>query len=216
MEKELRQVYRKYKAQLLPIALIFSSFFIIFRIALPQWSEISDVSRQIDKKEEAVADLEKTITLLQTTPSDVIDRNFEITTTALPPEKNVALMFTMLNGAANKADVKLQGFNLRVGDIFDTQKDVKSEKSIEGIPYLNVTIQAEGSNENLKVFAENLYKSLPLIELTRVAIDKGLGSFDVNFFFKPYDTIPAAFLNKIDNITPEEAELLKQLEGWMP
>lgn len=216
MEKELRIIYRKYKQQLLPIALLFASFFIIFRIALPQWSEMGEVRRQIDKRQETVADLQNSLALLQTIPVTTIDRNFEVATTALPPEKDVALMFTMLNSAANKANVELQGFNLRVGDIFDTENEIKSERSIDGLPYLNVTIQAEGDNADLKAFADNLYEGLPLIELTRVSIDKGLGSYDVNFFFKPFDTIPVAFLNKIENLTTEEAALLKQLEEWLP
>lgn len=216
MEKELRAVYKKYKQQLLPITLLFASFFIIFRVALPQWSEISEVQRQIDKKEQTVEDLQNSLSLLQSTPVAIIDRNFEVATTALPPQKDVALMFTMLNSAANKANVELQGFNLRVGDIFDTENEVKGERSIDGIPYLNVTIQAEGDNENLKAFAENLYQSLPLVELTKVSIDRGLGSYDVNFFFKPFESIPANFINKIQSLTPEETTLLQQLEGWMP
>lgn len=216
MEKELRQIYRKYKQQLLPAALVFAAFFILFRIALPQLSEISAVNQQIDKKEQNIADLQNSLTLLQTIPINTIDRDFEVATTALPAEKNVALMFTMLNSAANKADVSLQGFSLKVGDIFDTKKELTGEKSIDGLPYLSVTIQAEGNNSDLKNFAENLYQSLPLVELTRVSIDKGLGSYDVNFFFKPYDVLPTALLNNVESLTPREANLLKQLDAWFP
>ncbi len=215
MEKELRQIYKKYKEQLLPVALIFASFFILFRIALPQLSEISLINQQIEKKSGAVGNLQNSLTLIQTTPKEVLDRNFTVATTALPPQKDVALMFTMLNSAANRADVRLQGFSLRVGDIYDTGKKIGSNKSIEGLPYLTVTIQAEGSNNNLKKFAENLYQSLPLVELTRIGIDKGLGSYDVKFFFKPYDVLPTALLNDVKALTPSEANLLNQLDGWM-
>lgn len=214
MEKELRQIYKKYKEQLLPVALIFAAFFVFFRIALPQMSEISVVKQQIEKKTKDIEALRSTLSLIQSTPVGVIDNNFAITTTALPPQKDVALMFTMLNSAANKADVKLQGFSLKVGDIFDTKKKVSAEKSIEGLPYLSVSIQAEGSNENLKRFAENLYQSLPLVEITKVSIDKGLGSYDVDFFFKPYDVLPNALLNEVKSLTPQQTLLLKQLEDW--
>ena len=94
--KELELIYRKRKKQLLPLIFGFASFFVFFRIVMPQWSDIQDVQSLLTSKSTTVDAKEQSVTLLNSLPQSVVDENYEVITTALPLQKDVVLIYAEL------------------------------------------------------------------------------------------------------------------------
>lgn len=215
--RELELIYRKHKKQLLPLIFGFVSVFVFFRIIMPQWSDIRDVQQLLTTKSDTVNAKDATVTLLNSLPQEEVDNNYTLVTTALPLQKDVVLIFSELNDAANKADVKLGGFTVKVGGIYSTSKNIaqSTDKSINGIPYLRILINISGKNDNLRKFADVLYRSIPIVEIKNVDITKNDARYDVNFYFKPIALkAPSADSTTLTNLTSLEASQLKELKSW--
>lgn len=186
--KELELIYRKRKKQLLPLIFGFASFFVFFRIVMPQWSDIQDVQSLLTSKSTTVDAKEQSVTLLNSLPQSVVDENYEVITTALPLQKDVVLIYAELNKAAERSGVKLGGFSIKVGGIYAEKAKNKAQptsKAVNGIPFLNILVNAEGENTSLRKFAQELYKSIPLVDIKAIDLAKSDARLDVNFYYKP-------------------------------
>lgn len=212
--QELNFIYKKHKNQLIPAVLFLAAFFVIFRIILPQLSDISNVNEEISNKNKSIETLKSALNILQGTPDEVIDENYELVTTALPVEKDIILIFNELNSAAQKASVKLGGFSLKVGGVYSKQRTTFAGKTISGIPYLNILVKATGDTDKLKEFADVMYKSIPLIEIKKVDINKKDAQYESNFFFNPVAIRSNKANSQLTQLDASENSLLKQLEHF--
>lgn len=213
MEKDFKTIYAKHRKQLLPLALLMASFFIIFRVIMPQISDIQDFLSQMDQKSQETDLLGSDLSMLQSMSDATVDQNYALVTTALPTTKDIVLIFTELNNTASKVNVKLGSFSVKVGGIYAVSKvaDV-SQRAIDGVPYLNIVVNASGDSTALKNFADALYKSMPVVEIKNIEIDQTSGNFDVNFFFMP---ITVSNSNTgLKQLTSGETTMLQTLQSW--
>lgn len=212
--QELNFIYKKHKNRLVPAILFLAAFFVIFRIILPQWSDINNVNEELAKKNKSIEALTQTLNVLSVTPDEVVNRNYELVTTALPIEKDIILIFNELNTASQKASVKLGGFSLKVGGVYSKQKLPVVGKTISGIPYLNILVKASGEPEKLKDFASIMNKSIPLIEIKTIDISRKDAQYDSNFFFNPIALRSKNINLPLTQLDAGEALLLKQLSEF--
>ncbi len=214
--KELDFIYRKHKKKILPLIFGFVSVFVFFRIIIPQWSDITDVQSLLTTKNKVVEAKGATVDLLNSLSQENVDSDYALATTALPNQKDIVLIFSELSDAASKSNVKLGGFSLKVGGIYTTTKNAKSaDKSINGIPYLNILVNVSGKNDNLRKFADVIYKSMPVVEIKSIDITKSDARYDVNFYFKPVALkAPNADSTALTSLTPLQASQLKELKSW--
>lgn len=215
--KELEAIYRKRKKQLLPLVFGFATFFVIFRVVMPQWTDIQDVQSLLTSKGETVDAKEETLRVLNSIPTEQVEDNYKLITTALPLQKDVILIFNELDNASARANVKLGGFSIKVGGIYSAEapKAVSELKSISGVPYLSILVAVSGQSEGLKSFADELYKSIPLVEITSVDIKKNDARYEVNFYFKPVALKPQnAEMVALKPLTSVENEQIQTLKSW--
>ena len=212
--QELNFIYKKHKNPLVPAVLFLAAFFVIFRIILPQWSDIKNVNEEISRKNKSVEALASTLSVLLLTPDEVVNKNYELVTTALPIEKDIILIFNELNTASQKASVKLGGFSLKVGGVYSKQKLPVAGKTISGITYLNILVKASGETEKLKDFASVMHKSIPLIEIKTIDISRKDAQYDSNFFFNPVALRSTKTNLPLTQLDASETLLLKQLSEF--
>ncbi len=214
--KELEAIYRKRKKQLIPLIFGFASFFVLFRIILPQWTDISDALELISTKNSTIDAKEKSLLLLNSLSQEKVDDDFKVVTKALPLQKDIVLIYDELNTVAGKTNVKLGGFSVKLGGVYDAQtKKQKAEREINGVPFLNILVSVSGPNENVRAFAEKMYESAPLVEIKEVDIGKNDARYDVYFFFKPIAIRPTnADKIALEDLTVNEKKQLETLRSW--
>lgn len=207
---ELRQIYRRRKQQLLPLALGFATFFVLFRVVLPQWSDISDAQALLTTKSSTIAAKEASLNLLRSLPDEKVNSDFELATTALPLKKDIVLIYNQLNSVASRVKVQLGGFSVRIGGIYETEKAKPARATVGGIPGINILVSVSGENENIRKFASELYKSIPLVQINDIDVGNKDARYDVVFYYKPIVVLP----KNVDTaaLTPLNAVEEKQLE----
>lgn len=207
MEALVRLYYQKYKKNLIPVTLIFASLFMIFRIALPQFSGINQTRSQIDAKEQELTTAQQTLSTINALSAE-IDENIENVQTALPVEKDITLIFSALTSAAEKADVTLSDYSIKVGNIFE--KETKPARKATGTPEVtvNATIRASDS-ASLLSFSKEMYDVLPLAEVRNVRIVENEANLEMRFFYKPVDVAALSRVEHVAPLTPQEQAMLE-------
>lgn len=215
--KELLHIYKKRKQQLVPLVFGFAAIFVIFRIVMPQISDIQNALTLITEKEAEIKAKEESISLLSSIPNETVDGDFGLVTTALPIQKDIILIFEELNTVANESNVQLGGYSVKVGGIYDSGKmPKKNERVIAGVPFLNILVNVTGESSDVIQFAETLYKSIPLVEIKSVDIGRGNARYDVNFFYKPVAIRPnVAETQALEPLTPAENAQLAELREYL-
>lgn len=213
---ELEIIYKKRKQQILPLVFGFAAFFVLFRVILPQWSDIQEVQQLLVSKSDSVSAKEASVTLLNSLSQETVDGNYNLVTTALPIQKDIVLIFTELSEAADTTGVILGGFSVKVGGVYSATKTVSpAEKSISGVPFLNIVISITGQPDNLKQFAKTLYNSIPLVEIKSIDIGKKDARYDVNFYYKPIALRPAGSdSTPLTGLSAQENAQIQQLKSW--
>lgn len=214
---ELEKIYRKRKQQILPIVFGFAAVFVFFRVIFPQWADIQEATTAMNTKGDEVKAKEATYTFLNSIPNEVVDQNFTTVTTALPTQKDIVLIYSELNNAASSVGVKLGGFNVKIGGIYSAAKapTTSTERTINGIPFINILVNISGSGESLRTFSDKLYESVPVVEIKSVDIGKNDARYDVNFYYKPVVLRPQTVSTKpLEPLSGQDVKLLEQLEGW--
>lgn len=214
--KELQLIYRKRKQQLLPLIFGFASIFILFRIVLPQWTDIQNVLQLITTKNSTIKAKEASVLLLNSLPTEGVDADFNSITTALPLQKDIILIFEELNNAASETDVDLGGFSVKVGGIYSAASgQQKKEKAVTGVPYLNILVSVSGENAKVRLFAKKLYQSMPLVEIESLDVGRNDARYEVKFYYKPVSIRPTkADTVALEPLTNTEIETLKTLRSW--
>lgn len=213
MEKELRIYYAKYKPWILPVALFSISFFIVFRIIVPQLSSISDTKGSISQKHDELDRLTTTYQTLSSQDPAIGDNELATVNQALPTVKDIAGIFTTILSSASTAGVSLDGFSINVGGIYG--KAAVERVSSGAFPFLSMEIKINSNRASqFTDFANILQKKLPLSEIKTFDLNRSSGSVLVNFFYKPTDLALISKQDKIGPLTPQQQKLLQTLDSY--
>ena len=211
--KELSPYYLKYKKFLLPAALIFLIFFLVFRVILPQLSSIGDLNQEIFDKNQKNASLQNSLSAISNQNQDTLSSDLDTATQALPTSKNIAFIFDALSAAATAAGTDLKEFSLKVGGLYGRAEKVSSNNV--GVPTVDVIVRIGGADAtSIAQFTKEIQQRLPLAEVKTIDATGSLSTLEVSFFYKPLDLF---LLSKKENVAPisqADLNLLSQLKGW--
>src|SRR3990167_1321002 len=214
MKQKLSQIYTKYKNQILQAFFVFLSLFIVFRVILPQISVISEAGHTIEAKREELETLTNSIRVIENTNDDAISQDLAISTDALPTSKDIVKIFSALTSAARASNTELREFSLVVGRVFG-KTDLDSQSSAIGVPELSVVAREVSPDaSDLIQFAQKLNQTLPLAEIKKIDAGNNLGTFNINFYYKPLDLSLISKNDKVLPLSQADRNLLNQLAGW--
>lgn len=210
---KLKIVFTNYKKYLIPLGVIMGVLLLIFLVIIPQTTTIIDKLQLIDIQKEELETLNSSLTTVQSINDEELDSDFNLVTKALPPEKNVELIFTALSDAAANSGTQLEDFSVELGGIYG--KSVAGSTKTVGSPTIQVSAHiAGGDARSVNEFMKELAHTLPLSETTKLDITGGSGSYKINFFFKPIDVSNVANNYSVKPFSEQQKKLLEQLRGW--
>lgn len=210
--EELKRYYVKYKKQILPLVFLSLSFFLIFRVILPQTSAISESNQLISSKTSQIDTLQKTLSVVSSQNDSLIEEQMDTATKALPGIKNIAIIFEALTSAAAASGSELREFSLKVGGVYG--RAAKVTGFVKGVPSISVTARISGTPFDLIKFSKEAQERLPLAEVKALDTSKDTGTFEIDFFYKPYDIAAIAKQEKVSSLTQVDLNLLTQLKEW--
>ncbi len=210
--KELQGYYLKYKKQILPIAFIMLSVFIIFAVIMPQISSISDTKAEVQDQTDEFNTLSETLRTVSTVTQADTESNLQLANRALPNTKDISIIFTALNSAATESDAELRDFSLKIGGLFG-----KAEKTagVKGIPSIDVIANIYSATPSSFVkFSQKVQAKLPLSEVKKIDISGDKAKFELSFYYKPYDLAALARKGTVAPLSTADQNLLNQIMQW--
>ncbi|PIT89381.1 MAG: hypothetical protein COU27_00600 [Candidatus Levybacteria bacterium CG10_big_fil_rev_8_21_14_0_10_36_7] len=216
MDQKITIYIKKNKEYIIPLILLLSSFFIVIFIIFPQFSSISDLTRQLDAKKTSLEELGVGLTFLNSLNEDALDSDFSTAIEALPGSKEISQIFSALSASSLESGADLIGFSLKVGDVYSSESKVQPTV-VGGVPGLNVLVKVSADNASQIVnFGKEVQQKLPLAEVKALDIALNQGSYEINFYYKAYNLAAISKQDKIAPLSKEERDLLDKLREWKP
>ena len=199
-------LYDKYKDYLLPLGIVFVCFILFAKIIIPQINNSSETRIQAKMEKEKLLVLRNNLRLISDLNEGNLDSQLLITSDALPPGKDFAGVLNAVSFAASKTGVFLGDYEFQVGDLS------KSTSSGGIFPSLQLVLTVQGGVNATVKFVEELYKSVPVSQVTSVKINLGRSVITAVFYYKPfppaaYDSQPMREVSRDDLTTIENISL---------
>jgi len=140
--------------------------------------------------------------------SSVLDSQFAVVSSALPPNKDFAGIITGVSAAAQRAGVGLNDFEFQVGDLREI-----SASSME-YPFLTTKLNIQSSYQQSANFITELFKSFPLAEIVDVSLSGRSTEVSVVFYYKPMPEIEVDNYKPVKILTKENLDLINELLTW--
>lgn len=202
----LEEFYKQHKNYLIPIATIVACFILILEVTIPQISSLSDRQRQVQEEKSKLQILNDNFNIISSLNDSNLDNQLRLAVNALPVEKNFAGVLNAVNTASGKSGVFLGDYEFQVGDLSKVAPG-------KGVPTLSLSLQMSGGLEVVSRFLAEIYKTLPVSEITNIQSTKTSSSVSLVFYYKPFSnavnvTIP------MKNLSKNYIDTLKNLSSW--
>jgi hypothetical protein len=201
----LKTLYRENKDFLVPIFAILASIIIIIFFIIPQFNGFIAKQNQIQTEEDKLANLNQSLSVLNSTSDTVLDNDISKTSIALPASKDFASILNAISNAASVSNVSLGDFEFSIGDV----SGVASSGSI--VPSLKISLNNSGSTQSVINFLSQLDKSAPISEVTSVKSAGNFSSIDVDFYYKPFPPKGLTNPGNIHAISPANQSLIDNI-----
>ncbi|HVT01048.1 MAG TPA: hypothetical protein VHE53_02320 [Patescibacteria group bacterium] len=212
--KELTPYYIKYKHFILPTVFIMLSFFILFRVIMPQVTSIASANQDIETKNNDVQNLQTSLSALSNSDDSAINDDLDIVTKALPVSKNITQIFEALSSAAGGAGVDLKEYSLKVGGIYGRAEKV-AQTGVRGVPTVDVDVKVSGASPRQIVdFTKQIQERLPLSEVKQINSTGNSATLEVSFFYKPLDLTLVSRQDNVPGVNQNDLTLINQLKDW--
>lgn len=165
--------------------------------------EVDVLSTEISQQEQALASL---VAYGGSKAGDL-----EIVNTALPSEKNASLIYGKISQAAATYAVTIDSFSVDVGEVYVSDAEGGRD---EAVSQLSVTLNITSpSVANTQQFVKELYRSLPLSEITSLKLSDGKGEVTLSFFYKGEPDIASGSAS-ITPLTAREQAVFQEISTW--
>lgn len=202
----LQEFYNKNKDYLIPIVTIIVCFFLLVLVTIPQIGFLSGRQREISLEKIKLATLNNNLNILSNLDDSTLNSQFELAVSALPIEKDFESVLNAINLAASKTGIFLGDFEFQVGDL----SKISPGKIA---PSLQLTLLINGGVSGAVSFVNELYRSLPLSEVSNIQVSNKNSTVLINFYYKPFAGVSDNTL-PLSKISKPQSDTLKEISSW--
>lgn len=202
----LEEFYKRHKNYLIPIATIVVCFILILEVTIPQISSLSDRQRQVQEEKSKLQILNDNFNIVSSLNDSNLDNELRLAVIALPVDKNFSGVINAVNIASGKAGVFLGDYEFQVGDLSKVTPG-------KGTPTLSLSLQISGGPEVVSRFLAEIYRTLPVSEVTNIQSTKTSSSVSLVFYYKPFSSVVNVTV-PMKNLSKNYIDTLKNLSSW--
>ena len=201
-------LYRKYKSFVLPSIIIISCIILFFIVIIPQVQAVLDAKEKERIEKQKLELFKNNYNLLLNMDIVKLNSEFEILTKTLPSGKDFAGIINSISDKSVKSGVSIGDFEFAVGDI---------SKTIEGttsFPSILISLDVAGEPKAILDFVKQLYKSMPLSEITTIEQGGESARIKIQFYYKAFPQGPISNESPISAFTSDNISLINDLLSW--
>lgn len=202
----LRDIYARHKNYVMPIIIIVVCFVLLTQITLPQLTSLSQKQQDENFEKTKLNTINRNLQIVNSFDAKTLDSELSLSTDALPIGKDFVGIINSINLAANKTGVILGDYEFLVGDLSKTPPG-------KSAPSLEISLSVSGGVPATASFMTELYKSLPIAEVTNLIISNNRSSLTAVFYYKPFGNVSDATI-PIGILSSNQISILKELSTW--
>lgn len=196
--------YYRYKSFIIP-SVVIAVCFLLFIAVIPRQVENVFIAKQTSEGiRQKIAFLSRNYSFLSGLSDSKVDKDFIVSSSALPPEKDFQAVLSVLSDIGADAGVTVDDYGLDIGDFSKTDSS----------PTLTVNLSIHGSGvQSIITFISSLQKAFPLAEVTTSTVNGGNAGVSVIFYFKEFPSLKDSNV-VLKKMTKDQEELLQTLASW--
>ncbi len=201
-------LYRKYKSFVLPFIIIIACIVLLFIVIIPQVQAVLDAKEKETIEKQKLELLKNNYNLLLNMDPVKLNSDFAMLTKTLPSGKDFAGIINSISDKSVKTGVRIGDFEFTVGNI---SKITEGEVAF---PSIQITLDVAGEPESVLNFVKQLYKSMPLSEITTIEQGGKSARIKIQFFYKAFPQGPISNESPIVVFSSIDSSLINELSGW--
>lgn len=201
-------LYRKYKSFVLPFLIIIVCLILLFIVIVPQVQAVLDAKEKEKIEKQKLEVLKNNYNLLLNMDINKLNTDFELLSKTLPSGKDFAGIINSISDKSVKTGVKIGDFEFTVGNIS------KNTEGAIGFPSIQITLEVAGEPESVLSFVKQLYKSMPLCEITTIEQGGKSARIKIQFFYKVFPQGPISNELPITVFSSTDTSLINELSNW--
>lgn len=201
-------LYRKYKSFVLPSIIIIACIILFFIAIIPQVQAVLDAKEKERIEKQKLELLKNNYNLLLNMDIVKLNSDFEMLTKTLPFGKDFAGIINSISDKSVKTGVSIGDFEFTVGNISKTTEGANS------FPSILISLDAAGEPKAILEFVKQLYKSMPLAEITTMEQGGESARIKLQFYYKAFPQGPISNESPISAFTSSDLSLINDLSSW--
>lgn len=201
----LRSLYKENKEIIVPIGVIFASILLMILFLIPQVNGYFQKQDAVKSEREKLNNLSDSLSAINGTSDDVLEKNLEIVSYALPPNKDFAAILNAISHASQVSGASLGDFEFQIGDI------TKAGTSPTGTPSLKVSLNISGDTSSTIAFLRELGETTPISEASSVKSSGNFSTVEVVFYYRPFPPSGTTDPEKIRPISASNQKVIDAL-----
>lgn len=204
----IKILYGRYREHLPYIGVIIVCLLLFIVIIVPQVKNFNNARKEKQERLTKLKVLKNNLNVLASLDEGTLDLQLQTLVLALPVEKDFAGILNALSVAAVRAGVALGDFEFKVGSLSKTQ--ATSAK----FPSLELTLNIGGGARGAVKFISELYKTLPLAQVTNINVSAGFSTITTAFYYKPLPSVRFNDQVPLRKISSENLTLINKISSW--
>lgn len=201
-------IYNKYKKFIPPIGVILVCVFLFFFVIIPQIQSYLSLLNQTTLEDTKLVNLKNNLNFLNNLNESKLSNQVQIVSSVLPLDKDFGGVLYALSAVSAKSGILLGNYSFQVGKL--------AEKSANtNFPFLSLNIQLNSNVLNTVKFIKELYRTVPVAEITKINVEGDSSQVTINFYYQPVRLV--GFVDQavpISALSQKETALINDLSTW--
>jgi hypothetical protein len=191
---------------LIPLAILFIAIVLFMIFILPKLFSVASGKGERDVEVSKLDQIKEAKRVLEATDKEALEAELELTTRALPPDKNFELILGAIAASAEKANVRVANYVFSDSGGNDAGQETYSE--------LVFDIGVFGGIDQAANFSNELMKRFPLADIKGITYSDGITKVLVAFYYKPFTSVEAQDAALARDKNAEEISALETIQQW--
>src|SRR3990167_7441627 len=201
-------IYRRYKGYLIPISVIFACVVVFFFIVIPEVQQYFTSRNKLKEETQKLEILKNNYNFLSNLDDAKTDSDLKALSLALPPNKDFVGIMNAISSAASKTGVSIGDFEFSLGDLNKVSVGVSS------FPSTTIKINIGANAQGITKFVSELYKTVPVAEVTSIKTSINSSALIISFYYKPFPPQNISDETSLIPLSAKDLALIKELSLW--
>lgn len=201
-------VFRNYKDNILPLAVILICIAVLFFVVVPQFQQYLNSNEQYKQEAQKLEILKNNYNFLSNLDGVKTDKDLETLFQALPSGKDFVGIMNAISAAASKTGVSIGDFDFSPGDLN------KAVITTSSYPSIKIDINLGANAQSASKFIKELYKTVPLSEIVSIKTTNNVSDLEILFYYKPFPPQNISDETPVVPLSYRDESLIKEVYSW--